>query len=142
MRTCPFCGAASADDAEICSSCGVMFSSWEEQNRQKTVKPEIQTGGKKNVRLRTVSRTNHRNGGLVAWAVFVLLLCHIGASRILEDYLLAHLLCFVPGLVALAQAVNVNNSDSESKRENRENICFLLCIVGTVLGIVLNLIKA
>jgi hypothetical protein len=147
-----FCGAENTDSAELCSECGVSFEYYDEDRPLDPEEQEILADnqklqeGKGNRPGSTRSGKTHmairkKPGALAALALFTVILCHIGALRVLEEYWLLHLVCMLPGLIAFMNAINLNSWETYERQDKEENLAALLCVVGLIIGIVLLLVQ-
>ncbi len=152
MKKCMFCGAENPDDVSICKECGVSFEYYDQDHPVNPEELEVLESNEKEWEQaekrpdRTACEKTHpairkKPGALAACALFAILLCHLGGMRVLKEYLLLHLACLIPGLIAFMNAINLNFLDTNERQEQKENAAIVLCAVGTILGIVLLLIK-
>ena len=152
MKKCLFCGTENPESAQICQSCGISFEYYENQDQLTKEEREIlrvneRSGdGKKDPDVKKklkemLQKPNPRKiGALAAFALFSLILCFLGSERLLEDALLVRLASFLPGLSALACALNVNCCETRREQERKENMALLLGIVSVLLGVAMLLI--
>lgn len=151
MKKCLYCGADNPDTAEICEECGVSFEYYdqerpldEEEKKILANNEKLQEGKRKRSGSAQSGKTHpairKKPGGLAALALFSIILCHIGALLTLGEYLLLHLACLIPGLVAFMNAINLNAWETYERQEKEENLAILLCVVSLILGVVLLLL--
>lgn len=139
MKNCQFCGKANPDNATACESCGIVFSSWEEETMEKGWIPKLERRTEfPKAKPNPLSRPkNHKNGVLVVWSVVnMLVFLMLGILEKIEWEFFPLALVLLPGLLGLYFAVNVNNSDSEEVQTRRESIAIGLGVLGTILWIV------
>ena len=152
MKKCLFCGAENPDDALICESCGVSFEYYEEghpleDEEKKTLESNVKLQkGSARPHAETRGGNTHpairkRSGGLAAWAVISMFICRIGGSIVLIDKPFLQLSCLIPGAIALMNAINVNSWETYERQDREENMAMLLCIVSTIIGVVLMLVR-
>ena len=152
MKKCMFCGAENPESAEICEECGVSFEYYDEDRPLDPEEQEILASNEKLQKDKgkrpgsagkgkTHPAIKKKQGGLAALALFTIILCHIGAHRALAGYTLIHLACLLPGLIAFMNAMNLNAWETYERQESEENIGWILCFVGLILGVVLLLVR-
>lgn len=151
MKKCLFCGAENPDAAEICEECGVSFEYYDPDRPLDPVEKETLVNNEKDMgttrrqsKGKSSGKTNpairKKPGGLAALALFTIILCHLGAQRVLADYTLLHLACLIPGLIAFMNAINLNAWETYERQDKEENLAILLCVVSLILGVILLLV--
>lgn len=152
LKKCMFCGAENPDSAEICESCGVSFEYYDEEHplaeeEKETLENNLKLQkGKARPNAENRDGKTHpairmRLGGLAAWALISMFLCHIGGSVVLSDKPLLQLVCLIPGAIAVMNALNVNSWETYERQDREENMALILCIISTILGIVLIAVR-
>ena len=126
MALCPKCGADNAEGTKFCSECGSPLliakapepeapaPSAPELNAQQPVytAPENPYGA-----AQYTAPTPRPTGGLIAWAIISILLC------------------MIPGIVGLVQALSVNSAPTAEEQQRKISSAKTWCLVATILGV-------
>ncbi len=122
MALCPKCGADNAEGTKFCSQCGAPLLTAAEPQLN-TPQPAYTPPENPYGAAQYTPPTPRPTGGLIAWAIISILLCTI------------------PGIVALVQALGINSAPTAEAQAQKASSAKTWCIVSTVLGVILIVIN-
>ena len=135
MALCPKCGADNAEGAKFCTECGapLLVADAMGTEPQSAYTPPVNPNPDPQPVYTPPENpygtpqytppAPRPTGGLIAWAIISILLCTI------------------PGIVALVQALGINSAPTAEAQAQKAASAKTWCIVSTVLGVILIVIN-